>query len=1120
MIGTGGSIERKHMTVRAGLSIALFIAAVCASPIAAQSVSGTITGYVYDTSDAAVSNANATVTNAGTGAQTVRITDATGRFIITNLQPGDYRLTIEAPGFRRFIQEGIVLRIDSTVRTDARLEVGGVTEAVTVSSAPPILKTEKTDVGQSISEQQLRELPTLGRNLSKLYNTVPGVIQNSFQIGAGENPSEFNGTIVHGQFFGNSEYEIDGITNTACCFSGFQVIVPNQDSVQEMKITTASYDPEFGASAGMVAQYVTRSGANNLHGSLFEFNRNRATFASDPFTEKIPGTGPDGKGFGAAPFNWNQFGGSIGGPILRNKMFFFGDYQGTLARQGGRRTATVPNDAFRSGDFSGVSNRIFDPRTGDASGAGRTQFPNNSIPASRISPTARNLIGILPRANISQATDVNFSGIGTVIQDTNQGDVRFDHHINDSNKLFARYTYFGSHLDNPPIFGKEAGGLAAGSLSPQVGDYRSQHAAVNYTRVFNPNLLTEVRAGFIRFRLDGYQADAGLMTNDKVGIPRINTSDKLTQGLAGINVQGPVGTWFMGIPSGVGIPRLDRTTGYQLVNNWTYIRGNHQLRWGVDLRRNRFDFIAVNASTRGNFVFAPGVTGTNEVAGSGLGTATFLLGLPTQFDRAVLQGYTSELMNRNAVHFQDTWRATRNLTFNYGVRYDYIGPDTARNPGGIVNFDLNSGNILLAGLGDISRTANVKADLNNFAPRLGLAYKLASKTVIRAGFGRSFFISNYGGGFYFLASTYPIATQQTIPQANIRSAVFPLEQGPPTAALPAFPSSGVLKAPPGQLLKSRPYDNKTEYVDSWNMSLEHQISSDFRISVAYVGNVGRQLFRTLNVNAAQPGVGPLLDRRPYFQAFGLNTTIQNGCNCENSSYHGLEWVTEKRFSKGYSLNSAFTWSKALDARDAPNPAFRQSGRGLSQYDRAVNWVLSHSWEVPYGKGLRWGSSATGFRKVTFAGWKFHGITTAQSGFAFTPVVSNNTTLNGDFGQRPDITGNFSVSQPNRDRWFNPAGFTVPQCCRLGNAGTNIIRGPKLVTADWAFGKDVEFQEGKVLEFRWENFNLLNHANLALPNNQVDSPIAGRIFGLAGSQAFGGAGTTPMRRMQFGMRLRW
>lgn len=263
-----------------------------------QAVSGTINGYVSDTAEAFIPGAKVTITNTGTGAVTSRTTDEAGLYVATNLPPGTYSVAVEAPGFRRTVQENVELRIDSAVRVDLRLELGAVTEQVTVSGAAPILKTEKTDVGQYIPEQQLRELPTFGRNLSKLYNTIPGVIQNSFQIGAGENPSEFNGTVVHGQFFGNSEYDIDGVTNTACCFSGFQVIVPNQDSVQEMKLTTAAYDPEYGASAGMVAQYVTKSGSNRFHGSLFEFNRNKATFAADPFTEKLPNTGKDGKGFG------------------------------------------------------------------------------------------------------------------------------------------------------------------------------------------------------------------------------------------------------------------------------------------------------------------------------------------------------------------------------------------------------------------------------------------------------------------------------------------------------------------------------------------------------------------------------------------------------------------------------------------------------------------------------------------------------------------------------------------------------------------------------------------------------------------------------------------------------
>ena len=341
----------------------LALALSTAPAVFGQAVSGTITGVVTDPSNASIAAATVTITNVDTSIDTTRETDETGRYVNTNLPPGNYSVAIEAVGFQRFVQENVILRVDQTVRVDPVLQLGAVTEQVVVSAAPPMLKSEKTDVGSYIPEDQLQALPTFGNNLSKLYNTVPGVIQNFFQIGIGENPSEFNATLVNGQFFGNSEYEVDGITNTAYGFSGFQIIVPNQDSVSELKITTASFDPEFGSSAGMVAQYVTKSGTNELHGSAFWYNRNKFSFASDPFTEKVAGTGPNGTGTGPAPFNWNQFGGSAGGPIAKNKVFWFTDYQGVEATQGAQLTSTVPNDAFRRGDFSAWPDQpVFDPR--------------------------------------------------------------------------------------------------------------------------------------------------------------------------------------------------------------------------------------------------------------------------------------------------------------------------------------------------------------------------------------------------------------------------------------------------------------------------------------------------------------------------------------------------------------------------------------------------------------------------------------------------------------------------------------------------------------------------------------------------------------------------------------
>jgi hypothetical protein len=1116
------------MAMKKLLVVVLFLGLVLAAvpPVHGQAVSGTITGYVYDPSEAGIADAAVTITNVDTGIATTRTTDATGRYVNTNLSPGTYTVAIEVPGFQRFLQQNVVLTVDSTIRVDPVMQLGAVTETVTITAAPPMLKSEKTDVGAYIPEQELQSLPALGNNLSMLYNTVPGVIQNMFQIGVGENPSEFNATLVNGMFFGNSEYELDGITDTAYGFSGFQVMVPNQDSIGEMKITTAAFDPEFGSSAGMVAQFVTKSGTNDLHGSAFWYNRNSASFAADPFTEKIAGTGPTGNGTGPSAFNWNQFGGSAGGPFVKNRVFWFTDHQRMRSRSGATLTATVPNDQWRAGILNcSQCPDIFDPLSGDSDGSGRTQFPDNTIPQSRVNPVATNLMNLMPRANLNQGIDVNFIGGGKVLTNSHQTDFRLDAGLSNKDTAFARYSVSDVFLFNPSLFGRAAGGQALGSLSPQTGDFFSQHFASNWTHTFSPNFLTEVRGGVSRFTLDGYQADAGLFTNDEVGIPNINTDDVLTQGLAGIDVRsGGVGAWWMGILAGVGIPRIDRTTTIQLVSNSTFIKGSHQIRFGVDVRRTFFDFIATNASSRGNFQFAQSITGTNEVAGSGMSHASFLLGMSSNFNRAIFRGFTKERNWRTGIYWQDTWRATPKLTINYGFRWDYLGPVTAADPGGLANFDPGSGDILLSGLGDVSGTANVSAEWGNISPRFGLAYKLTDQTVIRAGFGRSYFSSNYGGQFYQLTSFFPIVSQQTIVQANQRFPIFPIGQGPPAESSSALPDSGHLRAPTDQLLKHRPFNHPNEYVDSWNIALEHQFAQDWKVSVAWVGNVGRHLWWQTNMNAAIPGPGNFNNRRQLFPQFGISSGVINGCNCANSSYNALQWVTEKRFNNGYMIKSAFTWAKALDGQlggfgwgdQGVNPHDRKGGYGLSPYNRATVWTLSHSFELPFGKGKRFGSGASGALDAFIGGWQFHGITIAESGFAISPTFSG-ADLNADFGQKPNRVGDHNISNSDRDRWFDSSAFSAPAPFTWGNAGRGIMRGPGLFGADWSFWKQFNISEGTKLQFRWENFNMFNHANLANPNTNISGSTVGQIFALAGSTGVGPS-TSPMRRMQFGLRL--
>ncbi len=1106
------------------LSALLVVFLLCVTSSPGQAVSGAINGFLTDPSGGQIASAAVTITNEQTGVQTKVNTNAEGFYNATNLAPGQYSATFEQKGFSKVLHEHIALQVDATVRVDATLQVGSMSQEVTVSAGAELLQTEKSDVSETFNQQQVQNLPVVGRNITQLYSVVPGALNDTFQMGAGENPAGTNRVYINGTWSGAQEFILDGITDRSYGFSGIQLIVPPEDSVQELKITTADYDPEFGSTAGMVAQYVTRSGTNELHGSLFYFNRNSDTFAADPLTQKIAGTGENGKGLGVPPFNFNQGGFSLGGPIKKNKLFFFGDYQLARTIQGASILSTVPNDAFRSGDFSSLATPIYDPATGNPDGTGRQQISCggklNVICPSRISPVALNLLNLLPRPNIGQSTDNNY--VGDVKERFNQNwtDFKGDWNISDSNKFFARYSYFNTDLTSPPLFGI-AGGPTQGGLSPEVATSDAQHAALNYVHTFSPTLLTEVRAGVARFNLNAYQYDSALKTNDQVGIPGINTGNPLTGGLAGINISGPVGGFFMGIPSGVGIPRLDAETTFQFVNNWSKMSGSHQLRWGADVRRYRFDFESVNASSRGNYTFCQSATGNPSQTNSGLGMATFLLGGTCSFDRAIFTQRPAERQTNLGLYVQDIWRLNSRLTVNYGLRWDYFTPVTSPKKGGLANFDPDTGDILLAGLGNVSNSADVTTPLNDFAPRVGLAYKVTQNTVIRAGLARSFFSSGYDATFYHLTSFYPIIAQQQITQTNLYQTVFPISQAPPSAAPPELPSSGSLKAPDGTLLKTRPFNWKTETMDSWNFTIEQSLGKSATLSIAYVGSKGTHLSWAYNMNAANVGQGPLLQRRPFYQRYGLSQNINLECNCSDSNYNALQVVLTKRLSSFYSVTSNFTWGKSLGYGNN-NPYNRSlnygpGGSNIGSIDRAVVWTTLHTLDIPYGPGFHFGSGAQGVKKFVLAGWVFSGITSLQSGLAFTPTVSSNASLNGDFGQLPNRVPGVSPSSVSGGQsaalWYNPSAFTIPTCCQVGDASLGMLRGPAAINADWSLSKNFKFssilnRESTSVEIRAEAFNAWNNTNLALPNANVDSSSAGRITSLQ----------YPMRRMEFGVHI--
>jgi len=450
---------------------------------------------------------------------------------------------------------------------------------------------------------------------------------------------------------------------------------------------------------------------------------------------------------------------------------------------------------------------------------------------------------------------------------------------------------------------------------------------------------------------------------------------------------------------------------------------------------------------------------------------------------------------------------------------------TPAHPGGNVNFDFDTGKLIIAGLGNVSISSDVQPRYNNFAPRLGAAYQLTQNTVLRAGLGRSYFENGFDAVFNHLSSSYPIAQSIIQLPNNQYQPLFPLTQGPPAPPAPAFPSNGILTPPPNDQIKAFTFNRKIPSIDSWNFTLEQKLANDFLIDLAYVGSKGTHIdYSYYNVNAAPPGPGDLVSRRPYYQKFGINGPIYLNCDCDDTEYNALQIRAIKRFSNGYSLNSGFTWAKDLDNEvgnrggQPNNPYDRRASHGDSYLNRTFVWTMLHTFQLPYGKGQRFGSNASGIVQALLGDWKFDGVTTLESGLAFSAADSNSSTLNADFGQRPNVvlgTPLYPTTQ-SRSLWFNPAHFqTPPVCCVWGNAGAGTLRGPGLFSADWALGKEFVFptplnRESTRLEFRWETFNAFNHANLSLPNSDVNSSTVGRIFNIQ----------TPMRQMQFVLHLRF
>ena len=1063
---------------------------------------GAIQGIVEDSQHAVIPGAQVTVTNLGTNQTRKLTTDSKGFYHAADLLVGTYQVAVSEKGFKTSIHRGIEISVSQIARVDFMMALGETRQEVVVVGHAPLLESETVAAGEVIAGQAITGLPLNGRQYVQLAQLTPGVLQSPPGGKGGA-----SGFVANGVWDDMNDFELDGMDNNARTpgmqQDTYDVARPSVDALAQFRVETHNFSAEFGRAAGGVINASIKSGTNQFHGDLFEFLRNDALDARDYFAA------PDQ----ARPkLVRNQFGGTLGGPILRNRLFFFFSYEGDREIDGQTIVDTVPTLAERQGNFSDLgATTIYDPATTSGSGkkATRDSFPGNIIPTDRFDPTAVKVLnaGILQAPNQPGLVN-NFVLSPNVSYPGNQYIGRIDAPLSTRDVLFGRYFITDlNEIDPQPFY--IGGATENGS--------RSQAVVMGETHTFGPSMINELRLGYTRLNaLNTIPVSSPMF--DQFGINGVGAPPAVT----GISQFGFQVMPNIGDPGGYPNHKIPEV--WEIKDNMTLIHGNHTLKTGIDYRYQRaFQF--TTGGSRGKFTFDGAFTQNPQSrSGSGAEFADFLLGLP---DKVSAGGgnYGDTRDHYWGAYLQDDWKLTPNISLNMGLRYEIFsnvfeihdnqgnflfGPNKLiypnnQTPAG-VSADLVTN--IPSGIG--SRTL-MRPDYNNFSPRLGIAWRFAPRTVLRAGAGIYYSegINTYIGGANMLLSNPPYNVSYSYKSDKVTPTFF-LDQGFP----PDIHSPSAIG--PSTSLQSYSPTFPRPYVADFTFDIQHQLPSHILLDVGYSGSNGSQLPVQYNANQEFPGPGSVNSREPL-PGFSSINTIQP---MDNSNYNALVVSLKRHFSRKMGFIVSYTYGKALSS-------YEEKFANISvRSDHNLNWeysptdfnvtnrfVGSFMWQLPYGSGQRWSS---GSRVVNglLGGWAFNGIVTLQGGLPFTPSLNSNT-ANTSGAARPNriANGNLSGSQRDPSLWFNLNAF-VPADASLyqyGSAGNNILTGPGMNNFDLSLFKSARvgaLGESGEVEFRFEAFNAFNSPQFGLPNATVDVAGAGTITSLA----------IPMRELQFGMKI--
>ncbi len=1074
-------------------------------PAAAQVLYGSAVGKVEDQSDAAVPDAVVSLVNKATDQTRETKTDADGRYSLVNLLPGSYELSVAASGFRKFVRTGVEVTINTVARVDVRLEVGQLTEQVTVSASATMLQTDKADVHVELDARAVTNLP-LGnyRNFQTLINLVPGATPGMFQNSITSTPARSLTTNINGTNRNSNDTRLDGALDIYLWLPHNTLYNPPADTIETVNVSTNAFDAEQGLAGGAAITVTTKSGTNDLHGTAFAFQDNAVLRARNFFQ------------VGDKPKHiLNIDGGTLGGPIKRNKLFFFGGWEGTRERTGFFGRYTVPTADQKAGDFSAYGTTVYDPATGNPDGSGRQPFPGAVVPLNRQSLITRKMQDRVPLPNLPGTANNLFSQ-ATQPMNRDSYDAKVNWNRTSSHTIWAKYSLMNADVNCKFALGDGGGpGLCAGGGG--VSQMRAQLATVGHTWTLAPNLVVDGILGFSRWAMDLVAPDYGKNWGlDYLGIPGTNGPDIRQSGfpIFSFNTYTTLGladAWN---------PAFYRDQTYTHSTNVSWNRGGHDLRFGFDLVRHQFNHWQpeIGGGPRGAFSFTGGVTALNGGRSPNQynSYADFLLGLPQTVQKSLQYEEMNPREWQLGWYVRDRWQVSRKLTLNIGIRYEFF-PLIRRASRGIERYDPATNNVLIGGRGGTPDDVGIEVSKRLFAPRVGVAYRLQDNTVIRSGYGITYDPMPFSRP---LEGPYPSTINGFFTGLTSFTPFQPIESGIPPVVGPDL-SKGVAALPLNVADRS-PWGGMLHrgYIQSWNFIVERRLPASVVVTAGYVGTKSTHLLADRDINSAPAGTG--VAGQPLYQTIGRTAATTMWDGWLNSNYHSLQVSATRQFTRGFMLKAAYTYSKAIDQTDEDgwaavmwnDPSVLNRNRALSGFDRPQMLSAGYLLELPFGHGKKFASS--GLAAAVLGNWQLNGLFSAFKGGPFT-VTAAAASLNapGNAQTADQINpvvaklGGIGPGTP----FYDPAAFAPVTTARYGTSGRDILRAPGVVNTDLSLYRGFPIRERFKLEFRAEAFNLTNTPHFSAPAANV----SGGNF-MVITSATGATGAGDERQLRFGLHL--